>query len=126
MSAHESLPAGGHERRDIRVGTVLGWSAGLVGLILFTMVAMWLLVQALASRQERLSPPASPLAGSYGPTEPPAPRLQTDPRGDLAQLRAREQAQLDGYGWRDRGAGTVHIPIDRAMELFVQRRGSGR
>jgi hypothetical protein len=126
MSAPESLPAGGHERRDIRVGTVLGWSVGLVGLVLFTVVTMWLLVQGLRSRQEHLSPPASPLAGSYGPSEPPAPRLQTDPRGDIARLRAREQAQLDGYGWIDRGAGTVHIPIDRAMELFVQRRGSER
>ena len=126
MSAPESLPDGGHERRDIRVGTVLGWSVGLVGLVVFTVVTMWLLVQGLRSRQEHLSPPASPLAGSYGPSEPPAPRLQTDPRGDIAGLRAREQAQLDGYGWIDRGAGTVHIPIDRAMELFVQRRGSER
>ena len=126
MSAHESLPGGGHEERDVRVGTVVVWSMGLLGLVVFTVVAMWLLVKGLASHEERISQPASPLAGSYGPTEPPAPRLQTDPRADLAQLRAREQAQLDGYGWVDRGAGTVHIPIDRAMELLVQRRGGGR
>ena len=66
------------------------------------------------------------MARSIGMWTVPAPRLQTDPHADLAQLRAREQAQLDGYGWVDRGAGTVHIPIDRAMELFVQRRGGGR
>lgn len=35
--------------------------------------------------------------------------------------RARDQAQLRGYGWVDRSAGLVRIPIDRAMQLYVQR-----
>jgi len=111
MSAHETIPASGHEQRDVRVGSVLRWSVGLLGLIVFTGVAMWFLVTGLRSHEEHISPPASPLAGSYGPTEPPA------------QQRSREQAQLDGYGWVDRSAGTVHIPVERAMELLVQRRG---
>jgi len=29
------------------------------------------------------------------------------------------QAHLDGYGWVDRTAGIVHIPIERAMDLIL-------
>jgi hypothetical protein len=28
---------------------------------------------------------------------------------------------LNEYGWVDRNAGTVHIPIDQAKELLLQR-----
>ncbi len=42
------------------------------------------------------------------------------PAEDLAQLRAREDTILDGYGWEDRAAGVVHIPIGRAMELVAR------
>jgi hypothetical protein len=40
--------------------------------------------------------------------------------------------ELTHYGWEDRGQGLVHIPIDRAKQLFVehvratQTRGVGR
>lgn len=122
MSTNEQAPVAGHERRDVRPGTVLGWGATIIGLILFTVGAMWLLLGGYEARETRDSPPASPLAG-YGPQEPPEPRLQVDPAGDIGRLRATERAQLDAYGWVDRDAGTVHIPIDRAMRMLVERRG---
>ncbi len=39
----------------------------------------------------------------------------------LRQLRATEDAALNTYGWVDRQAGKVHIPIERAMQLLLQR-----
>jgi len=32
-----------------------------------------------------------------------------------------EEKALYTYGWVDEKAGTVHIPIERAMDLLVQR-----
>jgi hypothetical protein len=122
MSSIDETPVAGHERRDVSVATVVKWGAGVFGLVLFTVAAMWLMLQQLQAREERQSAPASPLA-DYGPQEPPQPRLQTDARGDLEALRASEEKQLESYGWIDRDAGTVHIPIDRAMEMLAQRRG---
>ena len=52
---------------------------------------------------------------------PPEPRLQTNPREDLRALRAREDAVLNSYGWVDKTAGVVRIPIDEAIKLTVQR-----
>src|SRR5438132_4494267 len=39
----------------------------------------------------------------------------------LQQLRATEDALLNTYGWIDRENGVVHIPIQRAMDLVLQR-----
>ena len=41
--------------------------------------------------------------------------------GDMARLRAQEEAVLSTYDWVDRGAGIVRIPIDQAMRLLVER-----
>jgi hypothetical protein len=51
----------------------------------------------------------------------PEPRLQATPAVDLAKLRAAEDKELKSYGWIDRPAGVVRIPIERAMELIAQR-----
>jgi hypothetical protein len=52
---------------------------------------------------------------------PPEPRLQVNAPADLRALRAREDAQLNSYGWVDRKAETVRIPIAQAMQLLAQR-----
>lgn len=38
----------------------------------------------------------------------------------LADLRAKEQAQINSYGWVDQKAGIVRLPVDRAIELTVR------
>ena len=53
---------------------------------------------------------------------PPEPRLQTNPREDLSELRASEDELLDSYGWVDKNAGVVRIPIDEAMKLTLRAR----
>jgi hypothetical protein len=54
-------------------------------------------------------------------TVAPAPRLQPDPARELAEMRAQEDALLHSYGWVDRSAGVVRIPIERAMQLTLDR-----
>lgn len=97
--------------------------------------AVWLAVAMLMSggivygafwffeRQQVASDAASqqfPLAVGVE-KEPPMPRLQSQPFKDLYLLRQGQHERLDSYGWVDKDAGVVHIPIERAMELTVQR-----
>ncbi|MDE1160752.1 MAG: hypothetical protein PW792_02270 [Acidobacteriaceae bacterium] len=53
----------------------------------------------------------------------PGPRLETDDGNqDTADLHAREDLLLENYSSaKDLPAGAVRIPIDRAMQLIVQR-----
>lgn len=38
----------------------------------------------------------------------------------LTEHRSKEQVDLTTYGWIDQTAGTVRLPIDRAIELTVR------
>ena len=51
---------------------------------------------------------------------PAAPPLQTQPASDLALHRAVEAQRLASWGWVDRAAGRVHMPIDEAMRRVAR------
>ncbi|HSM58582.1 MAG TPA: hypothetical protein VK879_20680 [Candidatus Sulfomarinibacteraceae bacterium] len=58
--------------------------------------------------------------------EPQAPWLRTGrawatDEAAQAALRATESARLDSYGWQDEEAGVAHIPLERAMDLLLER-----
>lgn len=64
--------------------------------------------------------PANPMAAENAQF-PPAPRIEDHPSSELQQLREQEDRTLSTYGWVDRNAGKVRIPIDRAIDLQLQR-----
>jgi hypothetical protein len=51
-------------------------------------------------------------------------RLQSQPFADLHALQEHERQVLESYGWVDTAAGTVHIPIQDAMRLYVARQAA--
>ena len=108
-----------YEERDVALRPIVVTAIILVAVLIATFGIMRILDTELRGREAARSAPASPLAGSYARQEPPAPRLQESPRGDLAALRAREAALLEGYGWVDRRSGRVRIPVERAMALLL-------
>lgn len=103
------------DARDIGPGPVLAIGGLLIALALAAPVLHWL--QARQDRRIAALDSSRPLALSK---LPPAPRLQAHPAFDLAQLRAAEDAELEGWSWADRKAGLARIPIERAMELLAQ------
>ena len=52
---------------------------------------------------------------------PAGPQLQAHPREDWLKYREQQEQSLESYSWEDRGAGKVRIPIERAMELALQK-----
>ena len=51
----------------------------------------------------------------------PEPLLQTQPFKDVYLLKQGQNERQDSYGWVDKADGIVHIPIDRAIELTLER-----
>lgn len=45
-------------------------------------------------------------------------------RTALAETKAEQEKKLNGYAWIDQKAGTVQLPIERAMELTVEKYGA--
>ncbi|MBM4244185.1 MAG: hypothetical protein FJ148_10265 [Deltaproteobacteria bacterium] len=117
----EAAVRAGHEQDA--VGNRLLYLAGVLFVVLaiLSVVVVAILRPLMIASQEKRNPPASPLAASYGRTEPPAPRLQVDPALDIYEHRNAERQVLTTYGWVDRRAGVVRIPIERAMDLLAER-----
>jgi hypothetical protein len=107
----------------LRVGAVLAGS-----LIVFTLFVVLAWVQ-LQRREKHLSP-----AGPSQPQELGRAELNIVNTG-LFQLDTRaedekseQRRRLHGYGWVDRDAGVVHLPIEQGIERVVgeqQRRDGG-
>jgi hypothetical protein len=109
-----------HEHSDINVRAVIISAIALVAVAAFTSVAMWGLFVVLERQAVANDPPVAPTAMPAGQL-PPAPRLLTNEPQALQNLHASEAKALDAYGWQDRTAGTVHIPIAEAKKLILQR-----
>jgi hypothetical protein len=115
---HDSGQQPRYETRDV-TGRTIVWSAiGIVALVLAGLASSWLVMKYFVTTQ-KLGPPASPFDQTR--TIPPAPRLSVNPEIDLGKLRAEEKERLATYGWTDRNAGIVHVPIERAMKLSLER-----
>ena len=52
---------------------------------------------------------------------PPAPNLQAAPDRETHEILAEAKARLDSYGWNDAEKKSAHIPIDRAIDILVEK-----
>ena len=109
---------------------VRGWAVGgvLVAALLVFTGFVWVTWKQLQTRERNLNP--------SGPSEPPA---LSQPEINLVNTapipldtRAYEEKnahleRLHGYGWVDRDAGVVHVPIEWGIERVVNgtRRDGG-
>ena len=109
-----------YEPRDVNVRSVVKAAVALGLMAAFGAAVSFGAYLALGSVHRRHDPKAAPLAPQQG-RQPPMPRLQVAPTADLDQLRAEQTRQLTTYGWIDQQTGRVHIPIEEAMKLYVQR-----
>jgi hypothetical protein len=110
-----------HEESDVDIRGVLLFAVVLVVVAIVIHVAVWGLFRFFDARETRRQVVEYPLALQEENRLPPEPRLQTNPREDLQKLRAAERQVLTTYGWVDRNAGVVRIPIEEAMRLTLQR-----
>jgi len=108
-----------YEKRDVNTRTILLFVAVLFVLLAVTFVSMRGLF-GYFSETQNLGPGASPFDNSRA--LPPTPRLQAEPAADLEQVRQAQEEILNSYGWVDKANGTVRVPIDRAMDMLMERK----
>jgi len=133
------LPQCDYEHRDIRSADVIYFLIGLaIAVVLVHFIAKGIF-RYLDQRYETEQPPVSPLVSAapsdtrrippqfgnnytkYLQQDFPAPQLEINERTELNGIRLREEDTLSTYGWVDQKSGAVRIPIDRAMDLLVER-----
>jgi hypothetical protein len=110
-----------HEVSDVSLSTVMEFAVALVVSAALIYLLVWGLFLYFSGQAVRRGATVDRLSQQLPQPLPPEPRLQADPRGDLIRFRQAEDHVLTSYGWVDRNAGIVRIPIDRAMKLTVER-----
>jgi len=122
-----SEPAQDFTRHDVKFeesdingrAVVIVGSAVLVFAMLVTVVLYPVFEHFLHVHAEQ-TPPALP-EFTHGVVMPPEPQVQENPRRDLASYINQQQFELHRYDVVNRQSGAVTIPIERAMDLLVQR-----
>ena len=106
-----------HERSDMNPQYIMYFGIGLVVLCAVVIAGIWgMFGQFERQAAGKSHPPAVTVTNQV-----PEPRLQVSPEGDLEALRAKENEILSTYAWVDRDKGVARIPIDRAMQLLIER-----
>ena len=134
LNHSHSNPETSFEREDLSTRGVFAFMIGLaiVGLLIyFIIVGMYSFLDKYEHAQMST---ASPLVTSTGPAarvvtkeymekfkENGAPMLESDERGQFKDFLLSQEDQLNSYGWVDEQGGVAHIPIERAMDLIVER-----
>jgi hypothetical protein len=119
-----------YEHQDWRPRWVYIFLAGLTLMGILVYFVVWGLYDVIDEYQSLHQPPQNPLVKSEADTRKvspeaiekfPQPRLERNERLEINDFRLKEEQTLYSYGWVDRQAGLVRIPIDRAMELVAER-----
>lgn len=132
-------PDAHHEVSDVRVGLILKFGVFLSIATIVSFLLMWGLFNYFEKRETKSEPPPSPLA-SERQAFPPEPRLQLAPTTPeqlerrqgpnlkaegpievMKRIRQEEIDELTNYGWVNKNAGIVRLPIEDAKRLALEK-----
>jgi len=120
--ALRSAPPEAVEVTDVNVRAVVLIGAALGGIVVICAIAVFGLTAWLADGQRR---PAGPITTSPALQQFALPHLQAAPANELAAFKREKALKLQQYAWIDRERGVVQIPIERAIDLLLQREAPG-
>lgn len=116
MAKHDSDDAPRYEKRD--VPAILPFEV-IVFMVLFVPVGLATVWAIMATAWRVAEEPGPPFEEE--PYQLQGPQLQESPAEDYAEFRQIIEKRLNSLGWVDRDAGIVHLPIDQAKHLLIER-----
>jgi len=115
-------PGAKYEHTDIDVAVGYKFALWLAVAMVISVGIVWGAFKFFDSQQHSSDALAQKYPLAVGVTRPnPTPFVQMQPFKDIYMLREAESKKLTGYGWVDKDGGVTHIPIERAMEVMLQR-----
>lgn len=116
-AAAESVAAG-YEVADIRsLRPIWLFVISVFGLLIFAYLVGVVLV-AIPGLQVR---DTSQAVDVNSPQAPPGPRIEANPTVDGERIVREATERLESYGWVNQRQGIAHVPIERAMELLLEK-----
>ncbi|MFI5089425.1 MAG: hypothetical protein ACHP7P_05145 [Terriglobales bacterium] len=113
-------PGVSYEPREADLRVVLAFLAALGLATVMVLLVLWGMFSYFRGKSAERGPLPSPRMYTSPPNVP-QPRLQPNPVADYDAYHLSAAETLNSYGWVDQKAGTARIPIDKAMDLVVER-----
>lgn len=106
---------------SVPVWEVAKWLGVLWLLVIATVGVCWLVYPSGAIRlwSRYTGGNTGPFSARQAPPNG-RPRLQVDEKADLKAYLEHQRELLGSYGWIDKSAGIVRIPIEQAMQRIVE------
>jgi hypothetical protein len=121
MSEHHDPHAehahGAHEKTDANAGAIIKFTIGLIVFLVLTDVGLRWCSKVLEKDDTVVQ---EPLTGDPNAPIAPPPRLQRASAIEINQLNADETERLTTYGWVDRDAKIVRMPIEEAKKIIAK------
>jgi hypothetical protein len=108
-----------YEQEDVDVGALVRFAAAILVGAVIAGVALWFAVRVWMGQPLPAQIQIAPAAVT--PPVAPGPGLDAMPEANLQRVLERDRERLETYGWVDRDAGVVRIPVEEAMRLLVER-----
>ena len=118
MAEHNAQEKG-YETFELRIGPVLIATGAIIGVAVLSFISMWVMLFGMEKASIYLAEAPPPMVAQQKPYD--GLLIQSDPPAELAVVRSEEQAILSEYGWVDKDAGVVHLPIEAAKSLALKR-----
>lgn len=112
----------GYEPRDIDLRTIVIWIAGLfIGGGVTAIITYGVYLLFVAQEVKPGTGTGTQLVNVRKLPPEGYPRVQAHPKEEIGDFRHEEDERVYNYAWKDKQKGIVRIPVDRAMELVLQK-----
>jgi hypothetical protein len=133
-----------HEASDVNIKIIVGSGVFLVISGIIIHLLLYGMYKVLDRTMENLNPPPNPMMKVEKPVDASTmsaetqaetakrlnrtfggnalnPMLQIDDAHDMDMMRKAQNAQMGKYQWMNQNTGSVRIPVERAIDLIVER-----
>jgi hypothetical protein len=119
-NTHSENPKHSHETREAVPRYIIYFAIGVAVSVIAGFLVSWGTLVYFQHHQTYSAPQSAISRGRILPP-PGVPQLQAHPDKDLQVYLKNQRKILDSYGWVDRKNGVVRIPIQRAMNVLLQK-----
>lgn len=121
----ETPPGAGHEHTDAEIAPIVKFAVWIVAIAIVTHFGVYYMFEFWAGQRAASQVAEYPLAEMDDTANPRLPngtwRLQRFPENEIYEYKLQQQHLERTYGWADKAAGRVRIPVEEAMRLALSR-----
>jgi len=118
---HDEQPIEQSLDKELSLRGIVGFGLGILVLIAVAGAISWGFAVMQRNHLKAQDPPPPVLLEARAKYKAPGPHLQARPTDEYDRYYAEQEAILTGWAWVDETGGIVRVPVDRAIDLAIEK-----